>query len=88
MGKGDRRSKRGKLWRGTFGNFRPRASKAEKKDTKTVTPKKAAVVVAEPQPERKRRKVKAEPMEPVQAPAESPAAEAPVEAPAEEPKAE
>lgn len=27
MGKGDQRSKRGKIWRGTFGKRRPRKSK-------------------------------------------------------------
>lgn len=25
MGKGDKRSKRGKIWRGSFGNSRPKA---------------------------------------------------------------
>ena len=33
MGKGDRRSKKGKIARGSFGNSRP------KKKTKTYTPK-------------------------------------------------
>lgn len=28
MGKGDKRSKRGKIWRGSFGNSRPKASQA------------------------------------------------------------
>ncbi len=28
MGKGDRRSKRGKIWRGTNGNARPKKKKA------------------------------------------------------------
>ncbi|GIV24682.1 MAG: hypothetical protein KatS3mg026_0374 [Bacteroidia bacterium] len=27
MGKGDRRTRRGKIWRGTFGKFRPRKPK-------------------------------------------------------------
>jgi len=27
MGKGDRRTKRGKIWRGTYGKFRPRKKK-------------------------------------------------------------
>jgi 30S ribosomal protein S31 len=27
MGKGDKRSKRGKIWRGSYGNSRPKASK-------------------------------------------------------------
>ncbi len=27
MGKGDRRTKRGKIWRGTFGKFRPKKKK-------------------------------------------------------------
>jgi 30S ribosomal protein S31 len=28
MGKGDKKSRRGKIWRGTFGKRRPRASNA------------------------------------------------------------
>ena len=39
MGKGDRRTKRGKINQGTFGKSRPRTSNLKKK----VTPKKAAV---------------------------------------------
>ena len=35
MGKGDRRSKRGKIWRGTNGKYRPRKKKT------TQAPKKA-----------------------------------------------
>lgn len=31
MGKGDRRSKKGKIFRGSFGNKRPRRIKEEKK---------------------------------------------------------
>jgi 30S ribosomal protein S31 len=31
MGKGDRRTKRGKIWRGSNGNSRPKKSKADKK---------------------------------------------------------
>ncbi|MER3443460.1 30S ribosomal protein THX [Calidithermus roseus] len=27
MGKGDRRTRRGKIWRGTFGKYRPRSKK-------------------------------------------------------------
>ncbi|WP_084784966.1 30S ribosomal protein THX [Calidithermus timidus] len=27
MGKGDRRTRRGKIWRGTFGKYRPRPKK-------------------------------------------------------------
>jgi 30S ribosomal protein S31 len=27
MGKGDRRTRRGKIWRGTYGKFRPRKPK-------------------------------------------------------------
>ncbi|WP_036218544.1 MULTISPECIES: 30S ribosomal protein THX [Calidithermus] len=27
MGKGDRRTRRGKIWRGTFGKYRPRSNK-------------------------------------------------------------
>jgi 30S ribosomal protein S31 len=30
MGKGDRRTKRGKIWRSTTGNSRPKKSKKEK----------------------------------------------------------
>lgn len=40
MGKGDKKSKRGKIWRGSFGNSRPKksqtatvAKKGEKKTT-------------------------------------------------------
>jgi len=29
MGKGDRRTKRGKIWRGTHGNCRPKKKKAK-----------------------------------------------------------
>lgn len=29
MGKGDRRTKRGKIWRGTYGKCRPRKKKKE-----------------------------------------------------------
>ncbi len=32
MGKGDRRTKRGKIWRGTYGKTRPK--KTEKKEDK------------------------------------------------------
>ncbi|NLE01113.1 MAG: 30S ribosomal protein THX [Fibrobacter sp.] len=31
MGRGDRRTKKGKIFRGSFGNKRPRKDKAEKK---------------------------------------------------------
>jgi len=31
MGKGDQRSRRGKIWRGTFGKRRPKKSKIEAK---------------------------------------------------------
>ncbi len=31
MGKGDRRSRRGKIWRGTYGKYRPKPSKVRKK---------------------------------------------------------
>ena len=30
MGKGDRRTKRGKIWRGTYGKYRPRKKKKKK----------------------------------------------------------
>ena len=30
MGKGDRRTKRGKIWRGSFGKSRPKPSKTNK----------------------------------------------------------
>jgi 30S ribosomal protein S31 len=32
MGKGDRRSKKGKIWRGTHGNARPKKKKTSEKD--------------------------------------------------------
>lgn len=31
MGKGDKRSKRGKIWRGTTGNSRPKKKKVKEK---------------------------------------------------------
>ncbi len=41
MGKGDRRSKRGKIWRGSFGNSRlKRAVKAEPAGNKKTAGKK------------------------------------------------
>lgn len=46
MGKGDQRSRRGKIWRGTFGKRRPKKSKAEAKPAAagqtTATDKKEA----------------------------------------------
>lgn len=30
MGKGDRRTRRGKIWRGTYGKSRPKKKKAKK----------------------------------------------------------
>jgi len=32
MGKGDRKTRRGKIWRGTYGNTRPRKKKKDKKE--------------------------------------------------------
>jgi len=32
MGKGDKRSKRGKIWRGSYGKSRPKAKNVEKKN--------------------------------------------------------
>jgi len=37
MGKGDRRSRRGKIWRGTTGKRRPKAVKAAKEKVAAVT---------------------------------------------------
>jgi 30S ribosomal protein S31 len=34
MGKGDRRSKRGKIWRGSHGKTRPKKKKSADKDKK------------------------------------------------------
>ena len=45
MGKGDQRSRRGKIWRGTFGKRRPKKSNS-------VTPTQAAA----PEPEKKGKK--------------------------------
>jgi 30S ribosomal protein S31 len=45
MGKGDQRSRRGKIWRGTFGKRRPKKSHAV-----TQTP------AAAPEPEKKSKK--------------------------------
>lgn len=36
MGKGDQRSRRGKIWRGTFGKTRPRKVKKVTPEPKTV----------------------------------------------------
>ncbi len=35
MGKGDQRSRRGKIWRGTFGKRRPKKSKGDGKPAAT-----------------------------------------------------
>jgi 30S ribosomal protein S31 len=32
MGKGDRKTRRGKIWRGTTGKYRPKKKKVEKKE--------------------------------------------------------
>ena len=45
MGKGDQRSRRGKIWRGTFGKRRPKKSNS-------ATPTQAAA----PEPEKKSKK--------------------------------
>jgi hypothetical protein len=46
MGKGDQRSRRGKIWRGTFGRRRPKKSKVNTKPvaaaSETATTKKQA----------------------------------------------
>jgi len=34
MGKGDRRTRRGKIWRGTYGRTRPREKKKQKQASK------------------------------------------------------
>lgn len=34
MGRGDKRTKRGKIWRGSYGNTRPKSTKATAKTTK------------------------------------------------------
>ena len=46
MGKGDQRSRRGKIWRGTFGKRRP-------KSTKRIAPAAAAPSVDEKKPTKK-----------------------------------
>jgi 30S ribosomal protein S31 len=33
MGKGDKKSKKGKIWKGTYGNSRPRKEKKEGPDS-------------------------------------------------------
>ena len=33
MGRGDRRTKKGKIWRGSFGNTRPKPGKKKKEKT-------------------------------------------------------
>jgi 30S ribosomal protein S31 len=42
MGKGDQRSRRGKIWRGTFGKRRPKKSKGETKPVAAAGPATAA----------------------------------------------
>jgi 30S ribosomal protein S31 len=42
MGKGDKRSKRGKIHIGSFGRLRPRKKAVKKAAPKKATPKKAA----------------------------------------------
>lgn len=37
MGKGDRRTRRGKIWRGTTGKTRPKKKKLKKKKTEANT---------------------------------------------------
>ncbi len=39
MGKGDRRTKRGKIWNGSYGKFRPR-KKVKKEQPEQVEPEK------------------------------------------------
>jgi 30S ribosomal protein S31 len=39
MGKGDKRSRRGKIWRGTFGKKRPRQEKIRQTKKKTAKSK-------------------------------------------------
>ena len=46
MGKGDQRSRRGKIWRGTFGKRRPKSSKR-------IAPATAASPVDETKPAKK-----------------------------------
>jgi 30S ribosomal protein S31 len=38
MGKGDQRSKRGKIWRGTFGKRRPKKKNTTKAHSQTTAP--------------------------------------------------
>ncbi len=38
MGKGDQRSKRGKIWRGTFGRRRPKKKNITKAHSQTAPP--------------------------------------------------
>ena len=53
MGKGDQRSRRGKIWRGTFGRRRPKTSK-------TVAPATAApAAVEEKKPAKKEKEAAA-----------------------------
>ena len=35
MGKGDKRTKRGKIWRGSYGKYRPKQKNVEKDDADT-----------------------------------------------------
>jgi ribosomal small subunit protein bTHX len=47
MGKGDRKTKKGKIWRGTFGNTRPRPSASTVSET-AIKEKPKAKKKAEP----------------------------------------
>jgi 30S ribosomal protein S31 len=43
MGKGDKKTKRGKIWRGTYGVLRPRIKKRIQPEAKVSVNKKAKV---------------------------------------------
>jgi len=48
MGKGDRKTKKGKIWMGSFGNTRPRPNASSDNSTPATTAKPKAAKKAEP----------------------------------------
>jgi 30S ribosomal protein S31 len=52
VGKGDRRTRRGKIYAGSFGKTRPKDPKAGKKAAPAAAPKPAAKPAAKPAPKR------------------------------------
>lgn len=51
MGKGDQRTKRGKIWRGTYGKTRPQSKRGEKTPRVQAAPRPKPLVQEPPAPE-------------------------------------